>query len=472
PPDGLVKCECEKCRDVPVSDLVFGFLDKVGRGLMKEYPDHVVLGAAYTSYKDPPESIDEFGPNVATTVNNCGRPSFNDPKYWRKYWEKIEGWKKKIAPGNLMRVENNRFEVSSPVSFPVIHPHAMAKDLRALKGISMGDRNEISIGRKTCLNAPGCSHLTLYVNARFLWDADQDVDKLLDEYYETFYGPAAEKMKTAFEFSEANSINPRMRGSFEMLDTKIKFLEMLHAARDAAPDGSAYRKRVQTIIDEIVPLEKLLAEKERAAMMGGDPRGDNPVVVGGDVSGGDTLKTYHLKNLQTGEKPDVDTQFTVGWDDAKNELVFTIRCEEPDIENMVVTDTVWLGDSVAILIEPPNHSYYQLELNPDGVLFDADRFGRRLNDGWKSMAKVSTAKGEDYWKATVRIPVVSVEKGQEDPNHFVVGPKPSKDHPWYFNLGRVRMRSGEGELDRTAHAFSPTGGNYHVLEKFAKLIIE
>ena len=50
----------------------------------------------------------------------------------------------------------------------------------------------------------GVTLLNLYVEAQFLWNADQDVDRLLDEYYTLFYGPAAAEMKSFVDYGEAN----------------------------------------------------------------------------------------------------------------------------------------------------------------------------------------------------------------------------------------------------------------------------
>ena len=64
--------------------------------------------------------------------------------------------------------------------------------------------------------------------------------------------------------------------------------------------------------------------------------------------------------------------------------------------------------------------------------------------------------------------VVDLEQGGMDPNHNVVGPKPSAKQPWYFNVGRARVRG----QNRAAYAFSPTGSRtYHVPDRFGRLEI-
>jgi len=479
PQDGLRPCQCELCQGKSPSDQVWGFVDRVARELYKTHPDRLVTCGAYASYKTPPETIENFTPNVAVFISNVQRPGLVDPERWKSYWELIQAWQKKVAPGHIIRNENNRYSLwhdrrgKKPVPFPVMHPRMFVKDLRALKGISLGDWNEVSrsnlgIPGRTFWRAPAIDHLNLYVNSRYLWDAEQDLDELLEEYYALFYGPARKEMKAAIEFAEAkyNRTDRSRRGRgnplLVELSDRIRLVELLHTARRTAGD-TVYGKRIQLMIDELAPLDDLRQEiKEQAKA--GDPRENAPVAVAYDVNRKEGLKTCRLKDLVTGKKADIETTFRVGWD--RGALVFDIRCQEPDMENLFVTRDVWGGDSVAILLETPYHAYYQIEINPDGRIFDADR-GHGVETRWKSLAEVKTHRGEDYWRVEVRIPVAGEKAGAMDPYNFVVGGKPSAEAPWYFNVCRARVRGGE----KTAWAFSPTGATYHVPEKFGKLVI-
>ena len=140
---------------------------------------------------------------------------------------------------------------------------------------------------------------------------------------------------------------------------------------------------------------------------------------------------------------------------------------------LLISPQVWDGDSIALLLESPSHSYYQIEINPDGLIFDSDR-GSTVGSRWKSQATVETSRTETSWHVKITIPVVSPAEGDADPNHNIAGSPPSADNPWYFNIGRVRIRPGESSSDayagKSAWTFLPTGGSYHVPEKFARLI--
>lgn len=485
PQDGLRHCQCELCKGKSSSDLVWGFIDDVAREVYETHPDRLITGGAYTSYRTPPESIEQFSPNVAVFICNVGRPRFDDDEAWESYWRLVQGWNDKLAPGRLIRNENNRYSGGRPVPFPIIHPRAMARDLSEMRGISLGDWNEqarSNFGQpgKSFWNAPGLDHLTLYVNSRFLWDAGQDVEPLMEEYYELFYGPAAEGMREAFEFAQATyprDQRPRP-GQIDLAD-RLKFVELLHAARDSAGD-TIYGERIDLVLGEVQDVESLRTD---AAMA--DKRGDVPVYSGtltfGGEKWGDAADTFvldgkieedfwtiwsggvaGLRVSESDNAPRHTTNFRFRW--YRGHLYLGIICRDDMSEPLNISTTedndpaIFDGDHVEVMIETPFHSYYRLVVNPAGALFEMD-MGAEEGDQmrWASNASVATYQGEDYWSVEMRIPVVGEEEGAMDPYHYVVGRIPSHvrsgAYPWYFNVGRTRVRDDEVEVS----AFVPTG---------------
>lgn len=478
PGDGFRHCQCELCAGKSASELVWGFTDRVSRELYKSHPDRLVLGGAYTPYREPPESIKKFSPNVVVDMANRGRPTFTVDANWEHYLGTVNAWTERLAPGRLIRGDNNRYHMGETVDFPVIQATATARDLQMLKGISIGEISEQS-QRKGLLN-PGANHLGLYVQAAYLWDADQELDSLLDEYFELFYGPVSDEMQAAFMFAEsaytmgvANAAGKGARSPGNVpISDRIELVQRLQQARDKAGD-SVYGDRIQLLMDEMATIEELkVLQAEHQSM--DQVRENNPTAVAHRVGSDQAPVGYHLRDIEKGRSKDIlETTFTVAWDDGA--LIFDIHCQEPDMENLYVTSQVWDGDSVAILLESPDNSYYQIEINPEGVVYDSNR-GSQVGPRWKSQALVESTKTEDSWHLTVRIPVVTPAEGDADPNHNVAGAPPSAENPWYFNIGRVRIRAGESGKGvyggKSAYAFVPTGGSYHVPEKFAKLIVE
>ncbi len=478
PGDGLKTCQCDLCKGKDAPELVWNFADRVSKEIYKTHPDRIINCGAYANYRQSPDTIKKFSPNLSVSIANRGCPMFDDPEKWADYVKDIESWREKIAAGRILRTENIRYHIygeteTEPVPFPIIFPHTMAKDLKYLNGIAMGLRGEMSqVGGEW--KAIGLGHITIYVQSRFLWDADQDVEPLLDEYYKLFYGPAAAKMKEAFTFAEQNynrKDTSRSGGRNDprnvSLKVSLRFRDLLDEARVEAGD-TVYGKRIEKIISELEPRDSLVTkygEKEKNLKKS---REKAPLAVG--VLGSDLSKAaeYTLKDVKTAEPADVKTKFKIVWD--KNALILEIVCDEPDMKGLAdrTTSTVWDGDHIAIALETQNHSYYKMEINPNGEIVEGDPVTNR----WKSLADVKVEKGTDSWRLNVRIPTVGADEASSDPMHRVSGSMPSVEDPWYFNIARVRNIK---ESDRQAFSTRKDKkgkGDWYSVSKFGRLEIK
>lgn len=458
PADGLRPCETAPA--MPQADYVGQFMERVGREVLKTHPDRTITYGAYSGYQQPPGNVEQFPPNIMVFLA-AHRPGLDDEQRWKERMELVEGWKKKTPTQPIIRNSNSYYEF-------VIHPRSFARELQALKGISLGDWNEVRRrpggNKQVVWTTPGLDHLNSYINARFLWDADQDIEAVLDEYHTLFYGPARDKMKEAFDFAEANYT--RVDRSITPTEARVTFVEKLQEAKKSV-EGTIYGERIDLILSEIKPLDEL--RKDLAEEIAAKDRKDVPLVIA--AKGADAeAKTYHLRDIVTGDKPDVETTFQVRWED--NALVFNITCNEPDMKNRFVTKDVMTGDNVAMLIEsqPGTGDYYAIEINPDGDIADCYRRQDRksVEPRWSSRANVKVDDGADVWKMEVRFPIMAPEEGALDPYHNIVGTMPTAENPWFIQVGRVRHQDGV----RKPYTFNPTGGGYHVLNKFARLQVE
>ncbi|HSI32237.1 MAG TPA: DUF4838 domain-containing protein, partial [Tepidisphaeraceae bacterium] len=386
PGDGLSVCGCDGCKGKSAADLVWGFTDRVARELYKTHPDKLIIGGAYTTYKDVSDKVGKFTPNVAVKVSNSGRPMMNDPEHWADYVARMERWKSKVAPGNLFRYENNLYHLwgredgvrGAAISYPVIHPRAMAKDLKYLKGVALGGNGEVSQYRAKW-QAMGLEHITLYVQSRFYWDADLDVDQVLDEYCTLFYGPAARAMKEAIDFAEANLAykdvsRGRGRGNpmNVSLKTALELRRLLDKAKAAAGD-TVYGRRVQALISELQPTAELVAKYKARDTELAERRANAPLAVGVDGPDLSAAIAHKLKANRGGKEAVPGTTFKLAWD--KDALLIEIHCQEPDMTRLVVAPDVVSGDHLAVSLETPNHAYYHLEVNPDGRLVEGNPSG-------------------------------------------------------------------------------------------------
>ncbi len=200
PPDGAPTCECDECRmhnynfmqkepaNPEIQDISEGFyrfLNQVAEGVKKEFPDKWITSTAYSGRIRPPTAT-ELGENISLHLAFLGYAQHHrlDFEGWmtREKAALLERW----ASVNPYMVERQYYPVmqfTCHIALPMHRAHAF--NVRKLKEWGMaGAEWEGRAAFKTGL-------LNYYVLGRMLWDADTDIDALLDEHYRLFYGNAA-----------------------------------------------------------------------------------------------------------------------------------------------------------------------------------------------------------------------------------------------------------------------------------------
>ena len=495
-PDGYATtCQCELCRNKGTpergmsgfaSDYVWDYVNRVAQELYKTHPDKKINCCAYGGYRLPPTKIEQLSPNIVVGLTQARSRDFNDysdPKQKERMLNLRQEWLKKLPKGHTPFFTYDYYLDGFKASFmpPVFFPHTIAADLHALKGISLGEYIETYSGggSKSLGQDLGVTYLNLYVSAQFWWNADQDVDKLLNEYYKLFYGPAAIEMKALVDYGEAN-ISSWDGSSLEKNADKVKigqaFTLLEKAQAKVAPD-SVYAKRIALIADNMRPMKDI--QNQPAVVRGPVPEASGVTREAKDLKLDGKLddvfwqglESYELKELKDGLSAKYRTTFKVAW--AGDNLYFGIECKDAARASLAKAVTrhddlaITEGEEVEIILETQNHSYYHLAISPGGGLFDAD-WKNGLDTLWESNAELSTHVDGDTWSAEIRIPVVDPMQEKIQPMLCVTGNKPSASAPWYFNV----CRQGFGEKGHEASAFSPTGsGRFHVPLKFGKLYI-
>ena len=141
--------------------------------------------------------------------------------YWDRDYRKrinlfIDQWQKKAKRIYIWEYYNYYlhppFKMQYPLEgIPVIFSHVISKDLKRLKGVSGGEFIEAETWKRNeakKLSGRVGLDLMFYLTGSLLWNADQNVDKFLDDYYTKFYGPASGEMKQFFTRAEALWMNP------------------------------------------------------------------------------------------------------------------------------------------------------------------------------------------------------------------------------------------------------------------------
>ena len=485
PSDGYVGlCGCPLCKGKgtpkrgwagQLSDYVWTYVDRVAREAYKTHPEKKITCLAYGSYLLPPQTIEKLSPNLVVGIAQY-RIGFNGDRRKQLFRQLRQDWLAKMPEGNKQFWLYEYYRSAGNAN-PAYFPRLIAEDMRSLKGICLGEFNDMTRSREGIRNM-AVDHLNLYVTARCQWDAELDIEALLDDYYAKFYGPAREPMKAFIEHCERHRAT--MLKDAGQIDAALAHLKNGLAA---APEGTIYRKRIEWIGEYFALLPDLKAQLAKA-------RPDVPVakarsgwgtwVIDGKNDDGPWRKFpggYSLRELNTGRAPTFGTTFHIISTD--KQLYIWISCADLLDAPLNIQGTkndsasIWNGDVVEVLLAPPGHSYYQIAINPAGVVTDLDRKSTgltRFNTLWSSNAEVATDVKNGRWNVEIRIPLAGAGMDDIDPDNGVAGNQPTERVPWYFNICRQRLRKTGTELS----AFSPTGGarGFHDADRFGELFVD
>ncbi|MDF1753182.1 MAG: DUF4838 domain-containing protein [Verrucomicrobiales bacterium] len=502
PHDGFIHCQCDRCRDQfspergaegQSSDYVWKFVVRVANELAKTHPGKKVFNGAYSTYRLPPQTIDKLPDNVLIQITN-GRPIREmDDETHQSRAELRRQWLEKTS--HPLSVTLNYTPLTNRGEYrPQYWPHVIARGLKDCADEVWREDVWLS-SDKGGLHHPGMSHLNPFVISRFWWDATQDIDQLLAEYYQLFYGPAAHTMKAFIEYSEIHYGQLGTDGEI----TK-EAIRLFDEAKAAAPPQSVYGKRIK-LVDEYLETLRSRATQIRPNRPEGLPSfrlidmekekwSDARETLQLDGKIDEAFWTAYslqgnLRDLQSGEKPKYPTKFRARW--WNDNLYLAIHCEgEPGTRPVIGTDrnndpAIWHGEHLELLIETDQHAYYQIVINPAGALVDLDRGVKKEKwHDWASQAEVATHIGDGFWSVEMRLPTTASD---EDPLHNIVGHRPFRSKkealasgkgtslPWYFNL--YRKRAGTEDTETTA--FSPLGPeatSFHDTLKFGELYVQ
>ncbi|MFN2351399.1 MAG: DUF4838 domain-containing protein, partial [Kiritimatiellia bacterium] len=438
-----ITCQCESCqaqltsgreRIGRMSDLTFDYLNRVAQEVYKSHPDRMVGALAYSSYRLPPEKIDQLSPNLAITFSRRRSEIYADAETLEEYRDIRRGWLEKLPSGQLFIWSNYRDAVPANRGVPVVYPRIIAEDLRDLKGDSLGDMLEVYQHQEFSNQRPNdhghdydafaINHLNLYVTSRLWWDADLDLEALLDEYYDLYYGPASAAMQEFFEYSEVN-----WRGMGRNVETISGALERIEAAVAVVDTDSIYGERVARVaqyLETLYPLRDQLSRDQRDDIPSVRVLPDNRLAgkeLDGRLDDPDywrPVRTIFFGDAEGNRVPkELNTYAYVR--KAKNALYFGVYCRDPDMQNRSPGPgdngeaDLLKGDYIEILFETTTHSYYRLRLSPSGILEDAD-----MGDGveqldWVSGAEHAVHIGEDYWSVELRVPIAGNDVRDEEP---------------------------------------------------------
>ncbi len=267
PDDNMNLCNCAPCKALldegssrktgyfssgEMSEYWFSFVNAVARETRQTHPDKFIATLAYWAYALPPTFKLEPNVSVAPCLHTCYYPVHagmrsNDMSFYRQWPASA------VAPMFLWVYYHHPMEpalIDKWKCFPNVMVHETARTMRMF--IQDGVRGIFECGEQ--------DQLEQYVLAKVWDDPDTDVDKVIDEFFRLYFGPAGEPMKRFYLRLEEIAADPanypvpysRMNGidwkraAWERLGTPERMDELggLIALTERAPGSALEKQRV------------------------------------------------------------------------------------------------------------------------------------------------------------------------------------------------------------------------------------
>jgi hypothetical protein len=461
------------------SDYTWDMIMDVRGRLKKNHPDLKYVVYAYINNKLPPATLEKIPDDIIVTYcQNMTHQMMPESKDDLKIREE---WLGKMSNDQMLVFEY--YAEHSPgrgfPPIPVIFTKLMEENFKSMYG-------RVGLGTMVCstwdyqsptaiLRRPGLSHLMLYLHNRFLWDTHLDLQAVLNDYYEMFFGPARAEMKEFYEFAEKVWMRPGAReisansGFLKPEDVGVYF-EILGRAQAKAGADTIYRKRIDLIAGEMDPLKTLFENLQRKGIpMEGFKSKEN------FVADGDLTKPFwtarpdsfvELRDMNTGEKPThVATSASVRWIPDGSKLVIGIECLEPKMDKLVARKLprdardIFKGDFVEVRLETPQGIRPHIAVNSEGSILDESPTANAADlPHFYKVEDFAVKKYPDRWTAEIVIDAKVLGAGAE---------MPSKSSPWGIGINRQRSAGNTVE----PYMLTPSGSDFQDLRDLGNLSI-
>ena len=469
----------ERGRDGGFSDYTWDFTRDVSQRIMKKHPDKKFSFYAYDTTRRPPTNMEKLPPNMTAVFcqHMANGFSANTTRDDRKEWLA------KMSHKDQLLIYEYYSEHAPPYNFPpvpVVFTKLMKQDFDELYDHAAGFYAEIawSPGDEINLNGrvlrrPGISHLMLYLHNRLCWDRNLDVQAVLNEYYDLFFGPAKGEMKEFYEFSESVWMRPEPRqitaaGGFLKPADVERYADILARAKAKAGD-TVFGKRVDFIAAEMAPLKLLFEKLKRTGPTIQIKTSDEKPVIDGDLDKPFwRTNAYYfipLRDMMTGEVPGhAPANVSFRWLNDNSALVIGVECMEPKMDKLMESckdadsPGIYKDDMVEIRLETASGTRPVIVVNSAGTVLDECVMINKLSDlpEFYKVGKVAVKKYADRWTVELQIDAKPIS-----------GARPVPFFPWGVNVCRQRMAGNTPEF----YMLSPSGSKFTDMKCMANIFV-
>ena len=194
--------------DASVSEEWLRFLNKVAAEVVKDYPDFIITTNGYFNRDMPPEGV-ALHPNIAVMfapIWSDTLHAYDDPKSWQAVvqGDMLKRW---CRLNKHVYIYGYNYTMLVTALSPVPVTRKLARNYPLMK--KWGVFGFVDEGNN-CWMTHGIP--TYYLRMKLQWNADLDVKATMQDFYDTWYGPASVPAQAFWDALEACLENTNMLG--------------------------------------------------------------------------------------------------------------------------------------------------------------------------------------------------------------------------------------------------------------------
>ncbi|MBR2510369.1 MAG: DUF4838 domain-containing protein [Lentisphaeria bacterium] len=307
-------CYCPECKKITnyegsETGLLLQYINYVATEIKKEYPEIIIRTYGYSASATPPKKIfpadnvliqltDKF--TVSDPYRPLTHPINADRHEYFKEWRKGA---KRLMVWDYWNLGGNYFKPPHPAT--VIN--SIKPDLQYYRNINVTDMF-IEAGRNRFVSQ-SFMDLSYFVGSQLMIDPDQDLERLIDIYFNSYFGPAAKEMKKIFTHMREGTMKQKNRQTtavvahWNYLTPEYVYNSYATMKKLAATLPQPYKQRVNS---ELVPFAWYAVAKRpsyRAIFK------KNGVNIDDLVEEVRTLAKAHIRRLPCKTPAKVDAEF-------------------------------------------------------------------------------------------------------------------------------------------------------------------
>ncbi len=447
PQDNNSWCKCALCQSKlnaseasnpqfsngKASNYFFEYVNKVAALARTSDKSKWLSTLAYADYAYYPDKL-TLEPNIALMMclhtRNWWCPSMekNDLKVFNQ-WVSKEGKKRPLYVWLYYNFPAMNAQLEEYAMFPGFFVHTMAKQTRmyhqaGIRGIFLEHSSEFG---QTFLG----DQLELYVQWHMALNPKLDLEKLIDRFFNGYYGKAAGPMKRLYldmerVFTDVNTYpddikhspahqhqNRRLTYEYELTPKRLAdYQGLINKARDLATSELEKRRVdyfdkgiVQPLADGMAKYQIYKQDIDSLAARSYDltvPKLSTSA--SGDPGAVDWSKAVDIGSWRTvlGERSPRVISTKLAHD---GQYLYIDLNEQMDTKKLITGPEVWRGDDWEMFFAAQRAKpYRQISIGPDGM-FSASEYGANT-PGWNPQVRtLSDTTSGQYWSCRVSIPL-------------------------------------------------------------------